>query len=114
MDPDQGHKHFLISLTKEEFKILFHFFRFFFHANTLYTLKRFVIISLLSAVTFGLIFFCRFLILTLRSGSEDPHNFADPDPESKNVADPTDPDPKLYLRFIIYKFISFCFFKLSI
>lgn len=55
-DPDKGHKHFLISLTKEEFKILFPFFVYF-HANT----------------SFGLIFFCRFLILTLRSGSEDPH-----------------------------------------
>ena len=24
----------------------------------------------------------------------DPHSFADPDPESKNNADPADPDPK--------------------
>ena len=40
-------------------------------------------------------FFCSFfLILTLGSGSLDPHIFANPDSGSQNVADPTDPDPK--------------------
>ena len=34
------------------------------------------------------------IILLLRSGSMDPHVFADSDPGSQNVADPTDPDPK--------------------
>ena len=40
-------------------------------------------------------FFLQFLvyILPLGSGSVDPHIFADPDLESQNVADPTDPDP---------------------
>jgi len=42
--------------------------------------------------------FLQFLvdILPLKSGSVDPHIFADPDPdpESQNLADPTDPDPK--------------------
>ena len=40
--------------------------------------------------------FLQFLvdILPLGSGSVDPHIFADPDPGSKNLADPTDPDPK--------------------
>jgi hypothetical protein len=33
-------------------------------------------------------------ILPLGSGSVDPHIFADPDPGSQNLADPTDPDPK--------------------
>ena len=32
-------------------------------------------------------------ILPLGSGSVDPHIFADPDPGSQNLADPTDPDP---------------------
>ena len=37
----------------------------------------------------------RFLFDILPTGSEavDPHIFADPDPRSQNVADPTDPDP---------------------
>jgi len=33
-------------------------------------------------------------ILPIGSGSVDPHIFADPDPGSQNLADPTDPDPK--------------------
>ena len=33
-------------------------------------------------------------ILHLGSGYVDPHIFADPDPGSQNLADPTDPDPK--------------------
>ena len=33
-------------------------------------------------------------ILPLGSGYVDPHIFADPDPGSQNLADPTDPDPK--------------------
>ena len=33
-------------------------------------------------------------ILPLGSGSVDSHIFADPDPGSQNLADPTDPDPK--------------------
>ena len=39
--------------------------------------------------------FLQFLvdILPLGSGSVDPHIFADPDPGSQNLADPTDPDP---------------------
>ena len=53
-------------------------------------------------------FFLQFLvdILPLGSGSVDPHIFADPDPGSQNLADPTDPDPdpkhwfKAYLIFI--------------
>ena len=28
----------------------------------------------------------------------DPHIFADPDPGSQNSADPTDPDPKHWLK----------------
>ena len=41
-------------------------------------------------------FFFQFLvdILSLGSGSVDPHIFADPDPGSQNHADPTDPDPE--------------------
>ena len=35
-----------------------------------------------------------FDILSLESGSVDPHIFADPDPGSQNLADPKDPDPK--------------------
>ena len=31
--------------------------------------------------------------LPLRSGSVDPHIFADLDPGSQNLADPPDPDP---------------------
>jgi len=33
-------------------------------------------------------------ILPLGSESMDPYIFADPDPGSQNLADPTDPDPK--------------------
>ena len=45
------------------------------------------------------VFFLQFLvdILPLGSGSVDPHIFADPDPGSQNLADPTDPDPKHWL-----------------
>jgi len=41
-------------------------------------------------------------ILPLGSGSLDPHNFADPDPGSQNLADPADPnsDPKHYIIVI--------------
>jgi len=35
----------------------------------------------------------------LGSGSVDPYIFADPDPGSQNLADPTDPDPKHCLNF---------------
>ena len=40
--------------------------------------------------------FLQFLvdILSLESGSVDSHIFADPDPGSQNLVDPTDPDPK--------------------
>ena len=40
------------------------------------------------------IFFAIFILQldeTLGSGSVDPHIFADPDPGSQNLADPTDP-----------------------
>ena len=33
-------------------------------------------------------------ILQLTSETMDPHIFADHDPGSQNLADPTDPDPK--------------------
>ena len=52
--------------------------------------------------------FLQFLvdILALGSGSVDPHIFADPDPGSQNLADPTnpDPDPKhcLKLRYLCF------------
>ena len=36
-------------------------------------------------------------ILPLGSGSVDPHIFADPDPGSQNLADPTDPNPKHWI-----------------
>ena len=41
-------------------------------------------------------FFCSFWLIfhPYGSGSVDPHIFADPDPGSQNLADPTDPDPK--------------------
>ncbi len=37
----------------------------------------------------------------------DPHIFADPDPGSENLADPTDPDPKLcycYIALISHRY----------
>ena len=37
--------------------------------------------------------------LPLVSGSVEPHIFADPDPGSQNLADPTDPDPKHWLLY---------------
>ena len=40
-------------------------------------------------------------ILPLGSGSVDPHIFADSDPGSQNLADPTDPDPKHWYLYII-------------
>ena len=58
------------------------------------------IISLFSIVKIWVLrlkfFFLQFLvdILSLGSGSVDPHIFADPDPGSQNLADLTDPDPK--------------------
>ena len=48
-------------------------------------------------IFFSLIFILKlFLVDILPLGSEDPHIFSDPDPdpESQNLADPTDPDPK--------------------
>ena len=44
--------------------------------------------------------FLQFLvdILPLGSGSVDPHIFADLDPGSQNLADPTDPDSKHWFR----------------
>ena len=43
-------------------------------------------------------------ILPLGSGSVDPHIFADPDPDpgSQNLADPTDPDPKHWIKHKLY------------
>ena len=39
----------------------------------------------------------------------DPHIFADPDPGSQNLADPTDPDPKhWFIRTKINNSIFFC------
>ena len=43
-------------------------------------------------------------ILTLESGSVDPHIFADPDPGSQYVEDPTDPDLKHCLVLIRHKY----------
>ena len=41
-----------------------------------------------------LVFFSSFRLIfyPLESGSVDPHIFADPDPGSQNLADPTDPE----------------------
>ena len=78
------------------------------------------IISLFSIVQIWILrvkFFLQFLvdILPLGTGSVDPHIFADPDPGSQNLADPTDPDPKhwrsskvlfKYLILIIHPFVS--------
>ena len=64
------------------------------------------IISLFSKVQILVLgvnkFFLQFLvdILPLRFGSVDPHIFADPDPESQNLTDPTDPDPKHCCLFV--------------
>ena len=46
--------------------------------------------------------FLQFLvdILTIGSGSVDPHIFADPDPGSQNFVDSTDPDPKHWRKYI--------------
>ena len=48
--------------------------------------------------------FLQFLvdILPLGSGSVDPHIFADPDPGSQNLTDPTDPDPTALLKKTLY------------
>ena len=53
------------------------------------------IISLFFGVLEVKMLFLQFLfdILLLRSGSVDPDIFADPDPGSQNLADPTNPDP---------------------
>ena len=58
------------------------------------------IISLFSLVQIWVLrvifFFLQFFVNILPLGfrSVDPHIFADPDPRSQNLADPTDPDPK--------------------
>ena len=61
------------------------------------------IISLFSIVQIWILrvkIFLQFLvdILPLGSGSVDPHIFADPDPGSQNLADPTDLDPKHWFK----------------
>ena len=48
-------------------------------------------------------FFFHFLVNILPLGSVDPHIFADPDPGSQNLADPTDPDPKHCSKSFIYQ-----------
>jgi len=58
-------------------------------------------------------FFLQFLvdILPLGSGSVDPHIFADPDPGSQNLGDPTDPDPKRWKNIIFGTAFNLSFFK---
>ena len=48
-------------------------------------------------------FLLQFLVDILPLGSEsvDPHIFADPDPGSQNLADPTDPDPKHWDKLFV-------------
>ena len=41
-------------------------------------------------------------IFPLGSGSVDPHIFADSDPASQNIVDPTDPDPKHCLQVVAF------------
>ena len=52
-------------------------------------------------------------ILPLGSGSVDPHIFADPDPGSQNLADPTDPDPKHYYKVPSLDLKNIVYFALS-
>ena len=64
--------------------------------------------------------FLQFLvdIWPLGSVSVDPHIFADPDPGSQNLADPTDPDPKHWYIFSPHVFfiltVSFLHFSFSL
>jgi len=44
-------------------------------------------------------------ILPLGSGSVDPHMFADPDPGSQNLADPTVPNPKHWILKMKKKYL---------
>ena len=69
------------------------------------------IISLFSIVQIWILrvkFFLQFLvdILPLGSGSVDPRNFADLDPGSQNLADPSDPYPKHCIVYNVYIFLK--------
>ena len=93
----------VISLRLTEFlNFLFYFFRLV-YAETRLTIQKaeIFIISLFSIVQIIALesrktCFFEFLvdILPLGSGSVDPHIFANPDPESQNRADTTDPNPE--------------------
>ena len=86
-----------------------------FYAKTCLTIQKlgnFYILSFFNSSDLGFEiknFFLQFLvdIFPLGSGSVDPHIFADPDPGSQNLADPTDPDPKhssaaVYPNLLLY------------
>ena len=80
-------------------KIIFKFFSLLFILKP-YRNEEIFIISLFSKVQIWVLgvkkFYLQFLVdmLPLRSGSVDPHIFADPDldPGSQNLVDPADPD----------------------
>ena len=44
--------------------------------------------------------------MLLGSGTVDPHIFANPDPGSQNLVDPTDPDPKHWLNYVRLKSLA--------
>ena len=59
-----------------------------------------LIVSFILQFRFG--FFLPFLVDMLQLGSGCPQNFADPDPGSQKLADPTDMDAKQWLvQFLI-------------
>ena len=94
-------------------KFLFYFFPLFLSLNLMNhsEMRKFLIIFFFKSLDLGFrskkVFFCSFRLIfypldpdpwiRIRgSASVDPHIFADPDPGSQNLADPTDPDPKHY------------------
>ena len=95
MDPDTDKSYFL------------KFTKYFLTKKTWWTIQksgRFIISLFFNNLDLGFKskFFIQFLIdiAPLGSGSVNSHIFADPDPGSQNLADPTDPDPKHWLVFV--------------
>ena len=110
MDPDPGYffKIYLIFCTKKKilnFYVVFFSLIFMLKLDEPFRNQGIFKISLFSIVQIWVLrvnFFLQFLvdILPLRSGSVDLQIFADPDPGSQNLADPTDPDPKLLVILV--------------
>ena len=103
MNPDLGYffKIYWFYFTKQNFLLIFSLI----FMLTWWTIQKSGNFYNLSFFNLRVRFFLQFLvaILPLGSRSVEPHTFADPGPRSQNLADPTDPDPKLCSFLNLFK-----------